>query len=324
MNIVKFYSGIGNQLFQYSIYLNIKNTYNSIPKIDITSFANDNVKNLGNGFPYGFAIPALFKNENFILATEKEIKRLNYKEFLPERFANFFPVLTKKLIHNRFLLESRVFLSRKVKNLKNTYITNSPFNSFNGNILNLDQNKDYFFDGLWQNYDYVISVEKHLFNNISNNFDLTFYYQKTFRLISSTNSVMIHVRRGNFIKVENRYSHDLCNPTYFRRAINIMTDKINNPSFFIFSDDIPYAKEILGIKENYFFIECQNQSELSEFFLMRNCKHAILPNSTFSWWARVLSFNKGIVIYPKYYVRNKNSWLELNSPKNWFCLDNLR
>jgi len=117
--------------------------------------------------------------------------------------------------------------------------------------------------------------------------------------ILSSESVCISIRRGDFVSIpEYRKTHDVCTFEYYQKAINVLKERLDNPKFFVFSDEIDW------VKENYKF-DCEVEYETGtdpvweKLRLMYSCKHFIISNSTFSWWAQYLSRNeKKIVISP--------------------------
>ena len=131
----------------------------------------------------------------------------------------------------------------------------------------------------------------------------------------------ITIRRGDFVtNINNKKVYDICDVDYFQKAIQIIKNKVENPVFFIFSDDVEWAKN------NINFYGCQVYSEdgtdtLDEKLrLMSSCKHFIISNSTFSWWAQYLSnYDKKIVISPnKWYATNlesnllEDNWIKIS------------
>lgn len=120
--------------------------------------------------------------------------------------------------------------------------------------------------------------------------------------INNTNSVCVSIRSFSEIQsnvtVSNLYN--VCTRTYFDEAIKQASEKISNPHFIIFSDNIEWAKNnlpIIGFKVTY---ETEGNPVWEKLRLMYSCKHFILSNSTFSWWAQYLSRNDNkIVIAPK-------------------------
>ena len=121
--------------------------------------------------------------------------------------------------------------------------------------------------------------------------------------ITKQDSVSLHVRRGDILKIKDNNALDI---EYYKKAIKIIKNKIKNPIYYVFSDDISWCKQNLnnlGIKLN--FIEGNTTYEDLE--LMRNCKNNILANSAMSWWAGYLNSNpKKIVIAPKNFSHFKH------------------
>lgn len=107
-------------------------------------------------------------------------------------------------------------------------------------------------------------------------------YWQYFDLIEKSNAVAIHFRR---IQYEPVISID-----YYKKAIKYISENVENPTFFIFSDDINWCRENLSINGICFFVE-NFKDELYELKLMSQCNHFIIANSTFSWWGAWLSVN---------------------------------
>ena len=81
--------------------------------------------------------------------------------------------------------------------------------------------------------------------------------------------------------------------------------RVDNPIFFVFSDDIAAAQKILNIKNaNFIYVKYESLNlTLDDFFILKSCKHQIIANSTFSWWGAWLSVNADIkVIMPDGYT----------------------
>jgi hypothetical protein len=118
--------------------------------------------------------------------------------------------------------------------------------------------------------------------------------------IIKSNSVSIHVRRGDYLLKKNMEVHGILPITYYNDAMNQILKKIKDPLFFIFSDDIEWAKKHLMIHNNSTFIEpIPNKPDYIDMQLMSLCKHNIIANSSFSWWGAWLNNNsEKIVIAP--------------------------
>lgn len=104
------------------------------------------------------------------------------------------------------------------------------------------------------------------------------------RRIRTENSVCVHVRRGDYI---NHPVFDVCGAAYYCRAMERITQMVKNPVFFIFSDDIERVEREINFPYPVVYVRDRHEA-CDELFLMRQCRHFILSNSTFSWWAQFL------------------------------------
>jgi hypothetical protein len=148
------------------------------------------------------------------------------------------------------------------------------------------------------------------------------------RIIKNTQSVMLHVRRGDYItKIENYKVHGVCDTNYYKKAISIIKNKINNPHFIIFSDDIDWVRKTIEISEDSVFVDWNSKMPTLDINLMSECKYHIISNSTFSWWAARLSkHDNGIVISPKQWfndtsvVKNYDEFISNLIPSEWLSI----
>ncbi len=142
--------------------------------------------------------------------------------------------------------------------------------------------------------------------------------QNIFKKTKNVNSVSLHVRRGDYVtsKIANAY-HGVCSMNYYQEAIKIIKNKVSNPVFFIFSDDIDWTIENF-IGENFIFVSSKGIEDIEEVMLMSKCKHNIIANSSFSWWGAWLNNNpKKIIIAPKNWFKNKKINQVDIVPKDW-------
>ncbi|MBC7981701.1 alpha-1,2-fucosyltransferase [Candidatus Parcubacteria bacterium] len=132
-----------------------------------------------------------------------------------------------------------------------------------------------------------------------------------------TNSVSIHIRRGDYVANSH---HGLCDLEYYYKALHHIKTNISTPHFFIFSDDIEWAKDNLQIGDAM-FVSNGDISEVEELILMSMCSHNIIANSTFSWWAAYLNKNSHkIIIGPNQWTRKHTSDTLEILPKTWIQL----
>lgn len=136
-----------------------------------------------------------------------------------------------------------------------------------------------------------------------------------------TNSISLHIRRGDYANnAHTKKHHGILPLEYYYHAEHYIKSKISNPLFFIFSDDIDWARINLKM-ENCVFISNPKIAETEEMYLMSQCSHNIIANSTFSWWGAFLnqSPNK-MVIAPKQWTSQKTADELDILPKSWIQL----
>ena len=115
--------------------------------------------------------------------------------------------------------------------------------------------------------------------------------------------VVVHVRRGDYMAnpISAAY-HGVCSLEYYSRAFAHLQSHCRHPHLFLFSDDLTWACENLPFGDMPFTpvdLGDQPDADLAELDLMSRCHHAIIANSTFSWWGAVLIDHPGrIVITP--------------------------
>ena len=155
--------------------------------------------------------------------------------------------------------------------------------------------------GYWQSPKYFNSIETLIRKEFTFQKPLDSKNLEILNLIKNTISVSIHIRRTDFQIINSNDIHGFCSLEYYDEAINYIHTNVLMSKFFIFSDDINWAKENLKVPMNSYFVS-GNTGEKSyiDMQLMSNCNHNIIANSSFSWWGAWLNSNpKKIVIAPK-------------------------
>lgn len=286
MIITKIQGGLGNQIFQYAIGRHLAYINNTELKIDNSSYKQDKLRRYG--------LDKL--NITGTIATEDDLKKIG----IPEMSSTDFVLRIKRNIFKR--IES-------TKNLNERRYIKQPSFKFHPEILRLKNN--IYLEGSWQSEKYfkdienIISEELTLKNkmlNDSNNF---------LALIRKNNSVSIHIRRGDYASnPEFTNYYGLCSIDYYKEAIKKISGKIENPHFFLFSDDPAWVEENLKFDFPKTFISGNNLPESEELILMSKCLHNITANSSFSWWGSWLNNNPDKIVI---------------SPKKWFngCAHNI-
>lgn len=131
--------------------------------------------------------------------------------------------------------------------------------------------------------------------------------------IKESDSVSIHIRRTDYLDKQNTYI--ILKEEYYKRAIVIITEKVKNPRYFFFSDDIEWVKKNFPHKEDSIFLSNEDYEDLT---LMSLCKHNIIANSTFSWWGAWLNKNPDkIIVAPTKWLVKETGMEESLIPQSW-------
>lgn len=126
------------------------------------------------------------------------------------------------------------------------------------------------------------------------------------RDLDNSPSVAIHVRRGDYIRPPyDKIYGGICTIDYYQQAINIVCKSLDNPKFYVFSDDIEWVKNNLKLYDAVFVDWNTGKSSIYDMYLMAHAKANIIANSTFSYWGAFLNEKSQIVVYPKKWFASK-------------------
>lgn len=100
--------------------------------------------------------------------------------------------------------------------------------------------------------------------------------------------VAVHVRRGDYVENPRILArHGICRREYYEVAMNAIRGENPGCNCFVFSDDINHVKREFAGLSDLVFVTGNTQEE--DLHLMASCRHNIIANSTFSWWAAWLN-----------------------------------
>ena len=193
------------------------------------------------------------------------------------------------------------FIDKIKQKLKLINVIQQPHYHFYKKILSAPDNS--YLVGFWQSEKYFIDIEQIIRKDFTLKSDLDYETKKMAEKIKSLNAVCVHVRRGDFVSnpVANKF-HGVCNLEYYLKGIDYIADRVSNPHFFVFSDDLEWCKKNLQIDYPFTIVSHIYAGKEFEFKLklMTLCKHYIISNSSFAWWGVWLNKNlEKIVIAPK-------------------------
>ena len=292
MRIVKLMGGLGNQLFQYAAAKNIAINNKTTLLVDpITGFHKD---------PYNRS----FALNNFCISSE---------------IAS--PQLIKSLIGKNKI--SRYF-QNKIQNLCPLIAlqdVKERFYHFDEKLANLKTNSNMYLEGYFHSEKYFSSITNEILSEFELKYQADSVNSKYLAHINSSESVSLHVRTyDDAKKVSSSQIYGTSSKEYYQKAVDYMQNKLQNPVFFIFADDIDWASKNIVInnsKTEYIsYNSAQNGHE--DIRLMKACKHNIIANSSFSWWGAWLNKHADkMIIAPDKWLDTKKYNFKDVVPVNW-------
>lgn len=276
MVMAKVMGGLGNQLFIYAAAKRLS-VVNNVPLIldTITGYAEDS-------FDRSYSLNHFRINEAF--ATSKDAHELNLgkKRNYKYHINKILPFRYKSFIRDDKLFDPR--------------------------LLNLRVVNTVYLDGYWQNEEYFKDIEP----TIRKNLEIVSPHEDSSielaRKIKATSSICVHARRLNY--------EYLLSPAYYESAIKHIVSKVANPHYFCFSDDMGWVKNNINIKWPVTYVTNDMDSkDYDHLWLMTQCKHHIIANSSYSWWGAWLNPNPAKII-----VAPKDWGYRAAVPKEWIIL----
>jgi len=125
-------------------------------------------------------------------------------------------------------------------------------------------------------------------------------------------TVFIHIRRGDYVNWPTKEFPAVLGIDWYKRAIDSIIQKVDNPNFIIVTDDIYYAQDLFKDQNIY---TISNNSQIIDLSIMSQCGHGILSASSFAWWGAHISSElstnmQPIFLAPKYWCgHRKKQWL---------------
>lgn len=142
--------------------------------------------------------------------------------------------------------------------------------------------RTYLF-GYWHSWRYFEEIRQLIFKETQPRLPFSSESSKLQERMLRSNSLAMHIRRGDYVTSRN---HDVLGLDYYAKAARLAQDCIVDLKFFVFSDDPKWcanALQPLGL--NLTIVDFNKGSNSwQDVYLMSACRHAIIANSTFSWW----------------------------------------
>lgn len=298
--IVKASSGLGDQMFMYA------HAYALAKKLKYKLFIDDR--------------SAYFQSKN----------RTYYRSFALDCFNLTSPIASNNDKYDNFYkhnVKKILKLFDKFKNKKNFLQEHQDIKKKTYyKEYNLNFTDHLYVEGGFRSEKYFANHRNALLNEFIIKNKLIKEDNKYIKLLKDTNSVSIHVRRNRFKEpssfsntgvpvVENISLDEIFK--YIKKAINYFENKIQNPKFFIWSNNFQDLDQVFDKKK---FIYIENNNFITDFYLFKFAKHFIVSPSSYHWWGAWLNNNKNkICIRPPDYLNPSNNldfW-----PENWQKID---
>ncbi|MEI8390338.1 MAG: alpha-1,2-fucosyltransferase [bacterium] len=280
MIIIEIYGGLGNQFFQYSFAKNFAIKNNLELKIDCLTNYNNETSILEFGLKYF--------NIDDKLATIDDIRKVKYNN----------PNIFNKI---KYKLRNKELPGKAYKISPHCFHEDPDNNNLIEYFDNLKIKKQAYISGFFQSQKYFIEIADIIKQNLILKDSAAGANLEMLNRIKSSNSISLHIRRTDYLNKETLYLWgNICTDEYYKNAIKYISQKVDNPTFFVFSDDIEYCKNNINPGFETVFVDINNDITAHEDMrLMSNCKHNIIANSTFSWWGTWLNSNPNkIVVSP--------------------------
>ncbi|MBN1413054.1 MAG: alpha-1,2-fucosyltransferase [Spirochaetales bacterium] len=302
MIIVRLYGGMGNQMYQYAFARALGLRSENEVRLDLSYIKRFDRKN---------------RVDSFAL---KHLSIETGESFLSKGIFGLF-------LHKRNVFRIFEFLDR-ILNKKPRHVLIEKKCEFNPEKKRIKAGFIYVYAGTWQSFRYFDDCEETIRREFRFNPVVQAECSGFAKIIRSyPNTVSVHIRRGDYVgKKETEYTQGICTEAYYEKAMSIMNGKVSNADYFFFSDDLPYVKKTFGVSDRFHYLDTDTgksnklghrDTGYMDMYLMSLCRHHIIANSTFSWWAAYLNeFKDKIVVSPRRWYQGISDSKDI-LPESW-------
>ena len=269
MIIIEASGGLGNQMFQYALYKKLESMGKDV--VMDTSFfrSKQNLRELEIGV-FGVQYRSI---------TDKEaayIRGYGYQDTIIDKI--------------KYKLKPS-----KMKMYRDT------IERFQPEIFKMD---DIYLCGYWQSEKYFKDVRNTILKEFSFPLETRERFEDLCKQMQEENSISIHIRRSDYLTEQNAKVYgNICTEIYYENAIAYMDRQIKNPHYYVFTDDLEWTRGYFKGDQYTIVDENRGKDSYADIYLMSQCKHNIIANSSFSWWGAWL---------------NENPDKKVLAPKKWF------
>ena len=268
--IVRIKGGLGNQLFCYAVARRLALVNDAELIIDdVTGFIRD----------YQFSRRYMLGSFNISVRKATPAERLEPFE--------------------RYRRSAIRWLSRKKPFLERCYLERESMD-FDDRLLTMKVKKTLYLDGVWQSEKYFKDVEDVIRKDLRITHPINEQNQSIAREIHNSQAVAIHMR---WFDISNKTTMRNASEDYYQQAITLLNNKIESPRYFLFSDAPESVRAKLTSLGSRVTLVSRDrdgdENAYADLWLMTQCQHFIIANSTFGWWGAWLGGGaKKVVICP--------------------------
>ncbi len=299
MYILRFTSGLGNQMFQYSFYNYLRKKYPGERVLaDISWYS-------WNSAHQGFELEKLFKREDnpdFVFEKATVFETWCCSGLLPQtgNVSRVINRITRLAAGGHFERNHYSETGRETENVLKTRIDNLP------------KGRNLYFTGYFLDEAYHKAELPYLRKAFSFSEDIKDIGEENIVLleeIKGAPSIGIHVRRGDYLNKGYTEAFINLGMDYYKKAVEALMERIENPWFYVFSDDKEFIETAFDwLPERTVVAGNSGEKSYIDMMLMSKCLGLVTANSTFSQWAGLLDDRAGsTIVYPKDYLIEKDS-----------------
>lgn len=287
MNIIRMTGGLGNQMFQYALYLKLRSMGREVKFDDVAEYKTPDARPImlwvfGISYPRASAVEINQITDGFLKLSHRIRRKLFGRKSLEyhEWDCNFDEqVLTREPAYLTGYFQSEKYFKDIEAQVRDAFT---------------------FSDRIWKEAEPEIKgrMEDYL------------------EQIQNTKAVAMHVRRGDYLTTSEVFG-GICTQAYYVSAVRKVFKEVPDAVFFVFSNDTKWVKEWIpklcseaGIQETGRFVVIEGATEDTgylDMLLMSRCRHYILANSSFSWWGAYLNPSREkLVIVPSVWFNNQD------------------
>jgi len=318
MIIIKISGGLGNQLYQYTLYRLLSKRYPNVKiKADISNYKLYNVHN-------GYELDRIFgKEKKQIIPLTNSLEQFFHCGEIPIFCGGRFGKKLETVIawinaRSRNLFAKRGWVQYlDEEEINDKYVGEEKAIYIKDKLEKLDIAKNWYIAGYWQDEwvyekDIPALCTQLEFPPFTDKINLEWKEK-----IEECNSVSVHVRRGDYVGSK----YDVLTMEYYKNAVCYIKTCVKNPVFFVFSEDEDYVKKAFQwLDDKYVISNNRGSDSYKDMQLMSLCSHNIVANSTFSEWAAYMNRNVDkIVIYPESVILSECKPKKYG--RNWKCMN---